>query len=603
MISHFILVYSLLEQSEKRTLVLIAILIALNSLLEVVGVAFVLPFIALVNDVEAIHRYAFLEWAYGFSGMSEPRSFLVLCGFGFALLILIKNTLYMLSVDIQNRFTLGNAARRSATMLNRIIHLPILDLKRSNSIEHQDTLNHFVDSFYTAVIFGYLNIITEGMIIFGIVIVLFTVQPIVTLFVLLLLGGAIGIVYLWLHRWFGRFGVINNMMFIKRHSIARQIFDTIKEIRILGCEAQRIQDFESIRRVNADWQRRAAGLQQLPRVVIESLVVVGIVSLVVAALLVGGDQHAITAMLGLFAVAAFRVMPSATRLVAALSNIRLGEDATRRVARVMEVPQVPAPHTPVERLPFRDAIKIQDIGFSYGDNRRFTLEGVSLTIRHGETIGLIGPTGSGKSTLMDILLGMLPPDRGAVLVDDIPIEGHLPAWRANIGYVPQTITLIDDTIRRNVAFGMPDAMIDDDRIWDALTLAQVDDVVRTMGEGLDTPVGENGMALSGGQRQRIGLARALYRDPPFLCMDEATSALDAETEHRITEALALLHGQKTMLIIAHRLSTLKNCDRLIMMEGGRIKAQGSFAKLNETQPDFRRALELSSILPVDDRSE
>jgi len=594
MFSHIILAYSLLESGEKRRLSIIAILTVVNSMLEVFGVALVLPFIALVNDVESIQRHALLAQAYEFLEVSSANAFIVICGLAFAILIVTKNILFLVGIDAQNAFALGRAAKRSIDMLSRTIGQPVTELRKMNSTEHQDTVNHFVDSFYTSVLLNYINVTMELLVIAGILGVLIFAQPVVTLAVGGVFGTTMGLLHWWHHRWFGRFGPINNRLYTARHTTTRQIFDTIKEIKVLGCEEFFIQRFATLREQNASWMRRANDLQQLPKVAIESLVVVGIVALVIGAIILGKDRQEITATLGLFAVAAFRLMPSLTRLLMALSNIRQGEDATHRIARVLSISSPVRRSKAVDRMPFNDVIEIDGVGFRYGENHKFGLKEISLVIKKGESIGLIGPTGSGKSTLMDILLGLLHYDSGNIRVDGVSISSNLPAWQANIGYVPQSIALIDDSIRRNVAFGLPDESIDDNQVWEALKLAQMDDVVRSFPGGLDTGVGENGVSLSGGQRQRVGLARALYRDAPILCMDEATSALDAETEHRITESLSALQGQKTMIIIAHRLSTLKGCDRLIMMEGGAIKAQGRFSELSINQPDFRRALELSN---------
>lgn len=596
MIFHLAQAYALLDSGERRRLMGIAILVILNSSLEVAGVAMVLPFIAMVSDSGAIHRNWLLERFYELSGVSDPSGFMVLCGVAFILVILFKNGLYLFTLDQQNRFIMDQAGARATEILGRIIRRPILELRSINSTEHQLTFNHAVDNVYASVVLGALSVITEAAIIVGIVGLLVAVQPLVTLVLGVVLGGSVGILNWWLHRWFGRFGVINNTLYVSRLRAIRHIFDTVKEIKVLGCENFFISQYGELRGTNAKWQRWAANLQQLPRVAIESLVVLGIVSLILSALLMGENKEGVTAILGLFAMAAFRVMPSTTRLMLALNNIRQSEDATRRVANALRVQIPPEPAMALPALEFSDSITIDKVGFQYGgQGQEFALSDICLTIRRGESIGLIGPTGSGKSTLMDMILGLVPPAAGTIRVDGLPIGDNMTSWRRMIGYVPQLISLIDDSVRRNVAFGLPDEAIDDARIWEALALAKVDEVIRSLPQGLDTHLGEGGQLLSGGQRQRVGLARALYRDPPILCMDEATSALDAETEQSITNALAQLQGAKTMVVIAHRLGTLKTCDRLVMMQDGRIKAIGTFAELSANEAEFRRSIELGNV--------
>jgi ATP-binding cassette subfamily C protein len=596
MLAHLREVLRLLDPGERLTLAGVGLIIMANSLLEVVGVAMVLPFIALVNDSEAIHRYPLLEKLFAVSGIADPAYFLAACGGGFVLLIVVKNALYLLGIDVQNRFVMENAGRKAGAILGRIVHQPLLELRAVNSAEHFTTVNYSVENLYVAVILGFASALTEAVTIAGIATLLVVVEPRVTVAVGVVLGGAMILLHKGLGRWFTYFGRVNNEYYEKRLNLLRHICDAAKEIKLLGCEETFVAEYSRVRGANARLMRLNADFMQLPRVLIETLVVAGIVAIVVAALLAGSDRQQVTATLGVFAVAAFRLMPSANRLAMALGNIRMGEDTTRRVATAMRSSAItpPAAAGPVAPLPFAERITLDGLGFAYDPNR-FALSGVSFTIGRGEAVGLIGPTGSGKSTLMDILLGLLPPKEGRILVDGVDIATDLRGWQANIGYVPQTICLIDDSVRRNVAFGLPDAEIDDARVWEALHLARIDGVVRALPKGLDTMLGEDGHSLSGGQRQRIGLARALYRDPPMLCMDEATSALDSETEHEITEALAGLQGRKTMLIIAHRLSTVKNCDRLVMMQDGRVHAAGTFADLLDREPAFRRTVQLGNV--------
>jgi len=279
--------------------------------------------------------------------------------------------------------------------------------------------------------------------------------------------------------------------------------------------------------------------------------------------------------LGLFAAGAFRVMPSANRLISAAQGMQGTAAAVDLVYEEYKATRPPAPG-PVQNpiAPLRTSITLENIRFSYPNAPRPALQGVTLEIQQGESIGFIGPSGAGKSTLVDILLGLLPPDAGAVRCDGSDIQGDLRGWQKQLGYVPQSIYLADDTIRHNVALGVPAGEIDETALRRAIRAAQLEDFVAGLPEGLDTIVGERGVRLSGGQRQRIGIARALYHDPPILLLDEATSALDTETETGVMQAVEALHGSKTIITIAHRLSTVAHCNRVYRMAGGQVVASG-----------------------------
>jgi ABC-type multidrug transport system fused ATPase/permease subunit len=296
--------------------------------------------------------------------------------------------------------------------------------------------------------------------------------------------------------------------------------------------------------------------------------------LVLSMLARGHDTAAIMPTLALFAAAAFRMTPSANRVLAVINSLRYGLPAVATLTSELALPVSDTPPGGTHRTAFQRDIELRDVTFSYADTPAPALRGVSVRIGKNETVGFIGPSGSGKTTLVDVLLGLLAPQRGEVRVDGTDVAGNLRAWQDQIGYVSQTIYLTDDTLRRNVAFGVPEAEIDDRAVARAVRAAQLDDFVASLPAGLDAAVGERGVRLSGGQRQRIGIARALYHDPAVLVLDEATSALDAATERGVMDAVAALQGSRTIVIVAHRLSTVDRCDRLYRLEAGRIVEAG-----------------------------
>lgn len=351
----------------------------------------------------------------------------------------------------------------------------------------------------------------------------------------------------------------------------------VKESRVLGREGYFVDAYRASSAGYARAMRYLATVSQLPRLYLETLVAGGILLLLGVAMARHEGSEVVVPTLALFGAAAFRLLPSVNRIIASITNIRYHESAVEVIHRDMGLMAGAGAHReadapgPGGELQFAHDIELRDVCFQYPESNVTTLNGVSLVILKGSAVALVGPSGAGKTTLVDVLLGLLQPTSGAVLVDGQDVHAHLRSWQRRIGYIPQVIYLSDDTLRRNVAFGVPDPDIDDEKVWKALESAQLAGLVRAWPDGLTAVVGERGVRLSGGQRQRIGIARALYHDPEVLVLDEATSSLDGATERDIMSAIEALAGNKTLIVIAHRLSTVERCDRTYWIRDGRFE--------------------------------
>jgi ATP-binding cassette subfamily C protein len=375
---------------------------------------------------------------------------------------------------------------------------------------------------------------------------------------------------------------------------AGQALSGVKEITITGRRAFFLDHHAHHVQRFSNSNRLLSFYITLPRFIIDTLSVTALITIAAIILARGQDLQSSLLLLGMFALAAVRMIPSTTRLSSALAQVRFRYAATDVIYReLIALRQRPSDHPPPKPagenaapLPFRQALALEHVSFSYPGAHRPAIDDVSIVIPRGYWVGFIGPTGAGKTTLADLILGLLAPTSGEILLDGKNLGDNLAGWQRNIGYAPQTTHLIDDSVRRNVAYGVPEAEIDDERVWLALRTAQMDRLVRSLPGELDAIVGERGGRLSGGERQRLGIARALYGDPEVLVIDEGTSNLDPVTEAAIVEVVAGLRGQKTIIVIAHRPAFVRNCDCIFMLAQGRLHNSGRYSELLAKDQDF-----------------
>lgn len=417
-----------------------------------------------------------------------------------------------------------------------------------------------------------LWVAAEAIVAVGLAFVVLVFEPIPALLVAVFLAGATWILHLATGARITRWGLQRQVADEQRLKWLQQGLGGAREVKMCGREETFLSHFFAAERSAAHATRMQDFAMRIPRLWYEVIAVCGVCVIGMVFVLQDVPPQEIIPRLGLFAVAAFRLMPSASRLVSAGQTMQFMDPALRVMCDELKVEPAAQPPRSRNRLPFIQAIFLENLSFQYSQAHAPAISDISFTISRGASIGIVGESGAGKSTLVDLLLGLLVPATGRIRVDDGDIADNLDAWQNCIGYVPQSIFLMDDTIRANVAFGVPPSDVDDSAVLRAIQAAQLHEFVATLPACENTFVGERGVRLSGGQRQRIGIARALYWDPPILVLDEATSSLDSRTEANVMSAVNALHGTKTLIIIAHRMSTVANCDTLLKLHRGRIVA-------------------------------
>lgn len=566
--------WSMLLPQEKLSAVGLIGLMLVSMLLEMLGVGIVVPALSLMAGDRLAHPPAALRPWLNRLG-NPPADRLILYGLVGLLALYAVKAAYLLYANwMQSRFIARLENRISGSLFSVYLNQPWTFHLQRNSSELVRNLADVYSLAYTAATL--LGALAEMLVVAGIMGLLLWFEPAGAVAVGSLMASAT-----WFIDWMTKARLVRWGNLAQHHGGLgyKHMYQGLcgaKDVKVLGCEDEFVAEFAKHRSAYVKYKARQSFFGSMPRLWYELLAVSGLCLLTVVMVWQGKQPQAMIPTLGLFAAAAFRILPSVNRLSFALQSLRSTTgiidtiDAELRLAGQTALSQGVA--LPVS---FSNEIEVQNVGFRYDGAPTDAVSDIAISIPHGHSVGIIGGSGAGKSTLVDIMLGLLTPTRGRVTVDGVDVQHNLRGWQSLIGYVPQTIFLCDDTIRRNVAFGIREDRIDDRAVDRAIRAAQLQDFIAGLPDGINTLVGEQGVRLSGGQRQRIGIARALYHDPQLLVLDEATSALDTETERGVMEAVESLHGAKTLVIIAHRLSTVAHCDTLYRLDRGRVTAHGA----------------------------
>ncbi|MEW6165116.1 MAG: ABC transporter ATP-binding protein [Pseudomonadota bacterium] len=565
-------IWEILTPVERRNALIQIGLIIIGMMFEVLGVGMVIPAISLLTQHDFADRYPAVKSLL--EAMDNPAPDALVRWGMLALLgvYCIKVSYLAFLAFRQTRFAFGIRARLSKALFTLYVRQPYTFHLQRNSAQLMRNAIDSINMFTANAMLPSMVVLTEGMVLVGVGTLLLFVEPLGALVVAIVLGSATWGFHRFTHARITRWGKARQYHDGMRIQHLQQGLGGVKDIKLLGREEGFLARYDAHNLQSTRMGQLQAALLQLPRLWLELLAVAGMTLLVLSMLAQGRDMASIVPTMGLFAIAAFRLMPSVNRVLSAILSLRYGLAVldTLHDELKLAIPDCEAVTLGSNRSVFLQEIRLINLSYTYPAAPATALDGLSIYVRKGESVGFVGSSGAGKSTLVDVILGLLPPDAGQVTVDGRNIQQDLRHWQDQIGYVPQSIYLTDDTLRRNVAFGLSDESIDDAAVRRALCAAQLDDFVASLPDGVETVVGERGIRLSGGQRQRIGIARALYHDPPVLVLDEATSALDPDTESGVMRAITALHGSKTIIIVAHRLSTVEHCDRLYRLEGGKV---------------------------------
>lgn len=564
-----------LNKKQKINLMVLLVVIFIGAFVELLGVSAIMPVIEVAMNPAVIDEKWYLILIMDTMGFSDANEVLVFWALLLIVIYILKNIYVTMMYNLQYRFIFNNQQRLSVKMMKSYMKQDYLFHVSKNVAEFQRNITNDVNGFFTVVL-NVLQFLAEFSVSVVLVVFLFVKDWVSTVAVASLL-------FLFLLFFAGFF----KKVLVKKGEESRQAnllvtkwllqsFSGIKEVKVTNAEPFFISNYDKQYKKCATVQRQQSILTYLPRPVMETVCICSLLFAMIIKLTVAkSDITSFVTTLSVFAVASFRMLPSFNKITGYLSGMMFNKPSIDAVYNDLKEIEALLDKKTVDRqdtreVTFEDCIKLNNVSFQYPENDKWVLRHADLEIKKNTSVALIGASGAGKTTAADLILGILEPQAGAVTIDGINIKECMSSWHENIGYIPQTIYLMDDTIRANIAFGVPEAEIDDEAIEQAMKEAQLDVFVHSLKEGTGTVVGDRGVKLSGGQRQRIGIARALYRTPKVLVLDEATSALDNETEKEVMQAIDGLHGTRTMIVIAHRLSTIKKCDRIYEVGNGLI---------------------------------
>jgi ABC-type multidrug transport system fused ATPase/permease subunit len=587
-------ILDLLEPRDRRRAWLLLGMILVMGILETLGVASIMPFVAVLANPSLVENNVYIRPIYDWIGFDSPRSFILLLGF-VVLGLAISTTVFK---AVTNWSMLHFSTMRNFALSQRLfkgyLYRPYAWFLRRHSADLSKTVFSEVGQVIGGAMMPALQLAAQGTIVVLLLALLLAVDPILALTLAVVLGGIYGLVFWTTRRYVDRIGADRVKANKERFRVSSEAFGGIKDVKLLGLEKSYLRRFEepSMRFVRHQISNQL--IVQFPHYALQIMTVSGVLLIVQYQTFTSGGVGQALPLIALYALAGYRLLPAVQKVYQNISSLRFAHAALDTLHQDL-VETATGLHGELsanstsEALALKQNLALRNVTFTYPSASMPALVDLNITIPARSTVGIVGRTGAGKTTAVDIILGLLKPNQGEIIVDNKGItETNLRAWQKSLGYVPQHIFLIDDTVAANVAFGVPPSDIDLDAVERAARLANLHAFVsKELSDGYQTLIGERGMRLSGGQRQRVGIARALYHDPDILIMDEATSALDNITERAVIEAVNNLARRKTIVIIAHRLTTVRRCDLIFLLDHGRLLAQGTYDELAGNSAPFR----------------
>lgn len=573
-------IFTILTPEKRRKSLFLLIMMTIGAMLEALGIASIMPLLSIMGDETFLQKNPSILKLVSIFGIDDQKQFSIFFAGVLIFVYIIKNVYLAIQSKIQIKFTMNLEAKYSSELMDTYLNKSYLFHLSHNSAQILRDVASGAQTAFRNILLPTLNLLTEAITVFGIWIFLVFVDPLTAIGAAGILGFLSILLLKLLRKKISKKGELNSKLQIDVNKWINQGVGAIKETKVLRREKYFSYSFRNAYKEYTNANSSFQFLNSIPRFIIEFIVVFGLLLLIIIKLIHNQPINQIVTLLGVLALAAFRLMPSVTRIINYANMIKfqmplfneLYNEFIQIRDRIQKKETISFANTD-KRLVFNKNIEIKNLTFSYNDEEQPVIKNISFEIPKGSFVGIVGTSGAGKTTFVDILLGLLKPSNGEVFVDGIDIFKNIRSWQADLSYVPQSIYLIDGTIRENIAIGIDSTNIDDQRIQEVLEMSELSSFINTLPNGIETEVGERGVRLSGGQKQRIGIARALYQMPEVLVLDEATSALDNETEKSIMNTILKLKGKITIISIAHRLSTLDGCDFKIKFESGISKIE------------------------------
>ena len=584
---------ALLTPLERKRAGLLMGMILVMAFLDMLGVASILPFMAVLTNPELVQTNTGLNVAFTISrhiGIRTPEQFLFALGVVVFGMLIISLAFKALTTYAQTRFALMREYSIGKRLIEGYLHQPYSWFLSRHSADLGKTILSEVGTVIGGGMFPLMTLIAQCMVTLAMLVMLIMVDPLLALSVGLVLGLTYAGIFAVMSGWLKRLGQARIDANKKRFTAVSEAFGGAKEVKVGGLEQAYIQRFAKPAEIYAKGEATARVIAQLPRLALEAIAFGGMLLIILYLMVRSGSFASALPIIALYAFAGYRLMPALQQIYQALTQLRFVSPALDALHQDLSSLEARDPqHGQLTALPLSQAITLKQVSYCYPEAPQPALRGIDLNILAHSTVGLVGTTGSGKTTTVDLILGLLEPQEGYLSVDGERITAaNRRQWQRAIGYVPQHIYLFDDSVAANIAFGVNPRDIDQQAVERAAKIANLHEfVINDLPEGYATTVGERGVRLSGGQRQRIGIARALYHNPEVLILDEATSALDNLTEQTVMEAVNNLGHDITTILIAHRLSTVRHCDQIYLLERGEVKAQGTFEELTQASERFR----------------